>query len=622
MVWTESTDAWDCGAQTGGGGGGGSFQVQLEDVTITSTTTVIDFSDSYFTVTESPSFEANITAVILSDTATALAADPADCAANTFADAIAASGALTCNGVVDADVSDTITVGNAGTVDSDALGCDVGDDNLISEDCFGDVLDEGEIEDIYLLIAGDTSTGAYNFGGSSGFELPNAAAPTTDATGEIALDTTVTDHQPLYQYFDGTNNMTMIAVDTSQLPATDNEIIKYDAATDAFVFEADATGAGGSAIVFDIGDDGGDDSTDVSEIATTGDTNSIFTESAADKILIALANNWPSADTADALDADPSDCAANQFADAIAANGDLTCNGVVDADVADALTIAGGTIGTSAITLVQGTAPTPTSEGVIEWETDDDHIIVGDGSAAVEFVPAEDISGDATMTDAGVIEVTEADALESDPSDCAAGTKADSIVANGDLTCSAVDSADITVDTIVAADIATDAINTGELDDGADSPSAGECLVVASATTDIEYVACEAITAGDHLTRTADDIDLDIEVVTDTKGLWFELPTAADDFESIWSPNGFNVTLVKLWCESDQTVTLMLQVDDGTPADVDTVDLICISTPDDDDALNGDVDIDDGETLDLTVISVSGTPTWVSIMWTFTIDDA
>jgi hypothetical protein len=75
-----------------------------------------------------------------------------------------------------------------------------------------------------------------------------------------------------------------------------------------------------------------------------------------------------------------------------------------DAEVADALTLAGGTIGTSAITLVQSAAPTPTAEGVIEWETDDDHIIVGDGAAgSVEFVPAEDVSGEATMDDSGAV---------------------------------------------------------------------------------------------------------------------------------------------------------------------------------------------------------------------------
>ncbi len=73
-----------------------------------------------------------------------------------------------------------------------------------------------------------------------------------------------------------------------------------------------ASGAG-SAITFDIGDDGGDDSIDLGEIATTGDTNSVFTESAADKMLIALGNNWPSSDTADALSANGGNCAANQY---------------------------------------------------------------------------------------------------------------------------------------------------------------------------------------------------------------------------------------------------------------------------------------------------------------------
>lgn len=43
-------------------------------------------------------------------TATALAANPADCGANTYATGIAASGALTCGSIVDADVPNTITV--------------------------------------------------------------------------------------------------------------------------------------------------------------------------------------------------------------------------------------------------------------------------------------------------------------------------------------------------------------------------------------------------------------------------------------------------------------------------------------------------------------------------------
>jgi hypothetical protein len=86
----------------------------------------------------------------------------------------------------------------------------------------------------------------HDFGAAGSVELPNSAAPTTNATGEIALDTTITDHQPLWQYFDAAENMTIIAIDTAELPATDNEIVKYDAATDKFVLEADAGGGGGA----------------------------------------------------------------------------------------------------------------------------------------------------------------------------------------------------------------------------------------------------------------------------------------------------------------------------------------------------------------------------------------
>ena len=94
---------------------------------------------------------------------------------------------------------------------------------------------------------GDNQTNAWRWDetgglaglGTASIALPNGAAPTTDATGEIALDTTIIDHQPLLQYYDGGENMTVIAIDTAELPALDKEIIKYDAATDKFVLEAD-----------------------------------------------------------------------------------------------------------------------------------------------------------------------------------------------------------------------------------------------------------------------------------------------------------------------------------------------------------------------------------------------
>lgn len=58
-----------------------------------------------------------------------------------------------------------------------------------------------------------------------------------------------------------------------------------------------------------------------------------------------------------------------------------------DSEVPDAITLAGGTVGTSAITLVQSTTPTPTADGVIEWDTDNDRIVVGDSSGQATFWP-------------------------------------------------------------------------------------------------------------------------------------------------------------------------------------------------------------------------------------------
>jgi len=75
--------------------------------------------------------------------------------------------------------------------------------------------------------------------------------------------------------------------------------VTYQDADGTFDFVVDDMN---NAIIFDIGDDGGNDSTDLAEIATTGDTNSIFAIGAADQILIAVGNNWPTADVANSGD--------------------------------------------------------------------------------------------------------------------------------------------------------------------------------------------------------------------------------------------------------------------------------------------------------------------------------
>lgn len=51
-------------------------------------------------------------------------------------------------------------------------------------------------------------------------------------------------------------------------------------------------------------------------------------------------------------------------------------------------TVTGGTFTQPTITLKQGTSPTPTAEGDIQWDTDDDAIVVGNGSTQKIFRPS------------------------------------------------------------------------------------------------------------------------------------------------------------------------------------------------------------------------------------------
>ncbi len=138
--------------------------------------------------------------------------------------------------------------------------------------------------------------------------------------------------------------------------------------------------------------------------------------------------------------------------------------------------------------------------------------------------------------------------------------------------------------------------------------------------TNIDLSASVNLTAGRSLTLTGDDVLADAELYTDTKCIYFESPTASDDFKSIWFAKQA-ATLTSIWAESDQTVTFMLQVDDGTPADVDSVDLAPAAGTAEDTALNGDATMASGDRLDIDLVSVSGTPTRVSICWTFQYDD-
>lgn len=130
------------------------------------------------------------------------------------------------------------------------------------------------------------------------------------------------------------------------------------------------------------------------------------------------------------------------------------------------------------------------------------------------------------------------------------------------------------------------------------------------------------LAAGRSLTLSGDSIEADAELYTDTKCIWFENPTADDDFKSIWAnKTAGDITLTEIWAESDQTVAFDLQIDDGSPADVNGTDITPAAGEAEDTSLSGDTTLAAGEELDLAITSVSSDPTWVSICWTFTRND-
>lgn len=91
--------------------------------------------------------------------------------------------------------------------------------------------------------AGITASGVVDFGGATSFEIPNGSAPTVNVTGQIALDTTITDHKGLIKYYTGSSEMVVIACPTANLTTTDNYVLSYDAASDSFDFSAMSGGS-------------------------------------------------------------------------------------------------------------------------------------------------------------------------------------------------------------------------------------------------------------------------------------------------------------------------------------------------------------------------------------------
>jgi len=133
----------------------------------------------------------------------------------------------------------------------------------------------------------------------------------------------------------------------------------------------------GSSMTLDLADDASNESTALGEIATTGDTNSIFSEPSDDKLLITLSNNWPSADTADALSANGANCAAGEIALGVDASGAVEgCYEPTEADITD-------------LVHTVDTGPSPDCSGTLTYQDGEANCdTVGTTAGSVLFINA------------------------------------------------------------------------------------------------------------------------------------------------------------------------------------------------------------------------------------------
>lgn len=103
---------------------------------------------------------------------------------------------------------------------------------------------ETQIADVsdFAEADGDVYTGTHDFGGADDLEVPNSATPTVDTAGQVALDTTITDHDGLIYYYQGAEIMVIPAIPLADLTTTDGHVIDYNAAGNKFTMDAPAAG--------------------------------------------------------------------------------------------------------------------------------------------------------------------------------------------------------------------------------------------------------------------------------------------------------------------------------------------------------------------------------------------
>ena len=185
----------------------------------------------------------------------------------------------------------------------------------------------------------------------------------TVLSNEAGLYSALSDVSDFAQAADGISFFS----DVDSSGVADGNVLKWNDTNSAWEVATDDTGSGGSAIVLDLGDDGSNESSDLTEIATSGDTNNIFTEPAADKFLIDLSNAWPMG-----LD-DLNDVTGTGSA------------GYLLKDDGDGTYSFTNSLSVGTLVFPNGTDAAPTAAASVYYNTSTNTATIGDGSSAVAF---------------------------------------------------------------------------------------------------------------------------------------------------------------------------------------------------------------------------------------------
>ncbi len=252
--------------------------VQSQDVFITFTgdsgTTTADSATDTFTITGGTNITTAIAGDVVTITSTAggsqntwtvISGDSGAVTADIVGDSLTIAGAgissttaaadtITITSTeVDGDVNnETQNIWSTITGDSGSTAADLSGDSFtitggtsITTSITGDAVTMN-VDDDFLKLGGDiASAGTYDFGSANVvLEIPNAAAPTTNATGEMAIDTDLIT-QGMLQVFLASAIANVVA--TTDTPS-DNEVPTYDSSGGTIQWEAGGTGGGTGSI--------------------------------------------------------------------------------------------------------------------------------------------------------------------------------------------------------------------------------------------------------------------------------------------------------------------------------------------------------------------------------------